>query len=163
MAFAGIAASVRADSCTGRRISIDGALPEDRETIALLFEILGWQVVFAGPYAARSHCAGLYRASHQGASHQGCSCQGSSCQGSSRTAKPADSDTGSPARALSGSPDGAALVRAGARLMVTRNGAILHVGTDDPQLARQLAANGLDRLVTPVSVAVLEQLCLFAS
>jgi hypothetical protein len=46
--LASIAASVRADAGEGRRISIDGLSPHDRETITLLFEILGWQVVTAG-------------------------------------------------------------------------------------------------------------------
>jgi hypothetical protein len=47
--LAAIAASVRADAGEGRRISIDGLSPHDRETITLLFEILGWQVESAGP------------------------------------------------------------------------------------------------------------------
>lgn len=54
MALAGIAASVRADACEGRRISIAGLSAVDAETIALLFEILGWQLVPAGQERHRS-------------------------------------------------------------------------------------------------------------
>lgn len=49
MALACIAASVRADAGAIRRISIDGLSPHDTELVTLLFQILGWQVVAAGP------------------------------------------------------------------------------------------------------------------
>ena len=108
MALAGIAASVRADACEQRRISIAGLSPVDTETISLLFEILGWRLVPAGPIACSARSA------------------------------------------------------SGARLSVTRQGAIIHVDTDDPDLAQQLATNGLDRLVPPLNIAALEQLSMFA-
>jgi hypothetical protein len=96
--LASIAASVRADACEGRRLSIDGLAPHDSETIALLFEILGWQVVSAG---------------------------------------------------LS-------------RLSMTGAGGIIHVDTDDPDLALRLALAGLDRLVSPLNLAALEHLAFLA-
>lgn len=108
MTLASIAASVRADAGEGRRISIDGLSPHDRETITLLFEILGWQVV----------AAGLSRLSLTGLS--------------------------------------------AARLSITGAGGIIHVTSDDPDLAPRLAATGLDRLVPPVNVAALEQLAVLA-
>lgn len=48
MALAWIAASVRADAGEFRRLSIDGLPPHEAELVALLFEILGWQVVASG-------------------------------------------------------------------------------------------------------------------
>jgi hypothetical protein len=97
--LASIAASVRADAGEGRRVCIDGLSPHDTETVGLLFEILGWQVVAAGL----------------------------------------------------------------ARLSMTLAGGIIHVASDDPDLAPRLAATGLDRLVPPVNLAALEQLAFLAA
>jgi hypothetical protein len=102
--LASIAASVRADAGEVRLLRIDGLLPHDSETITLLFEILGWQVL-----AVRDGCALM-----------------------------------------------------GERLSMIMAGGIIHVITDDPELAPRLAATGLDRLVPPVSLAALEQLSVLA-
>lgn len=108
MTLASIVASVRADAGEGRRVSIDGLAPHDSETIVLLFEILGWQVVTAGL----------------------------SCLLVLHPFNP--------------------------RLAITAVGGIIHVATDDPDLAPRLAVTGLDRLVSPVNLAALEHLAFLA-
>jgi hypothetical protein len=51
---------------------------------------------------------------------------------------------------------------AAARLTLRQAGTVIRVETDDPELRRQLARMGLDRLVPPVPLLALEQLLMFA-
>lgn len=57
---------------------------------------------------------------------------------------------------------GPGLQAAESRLAMQRVGNIITVACDDDDVRRTLAAAGLDRLVMPVSLPVLEQLMVFA-
>lgn len=110
------AASVRADVCTNRDITLSGVSPDEAEKICLLADILDWQ----------AHAKNI----------------GGDAEGE------AEGESGAPS--------------ASARLTLRQAGLVIRVETDDPELRRQLARMGLDRLVPPVPLLALEQLLMFA-
>ena len=132
------ATSVRADACTNHRISLSGLWPDEAEKICLLAEILGWQTSVAKPPGEGTGGAKAGVAFRAGA-------------------EPSGRLSRADLIAYLAAPDHPA------RLVLRQIGTVIRVEADDPGVRRQLARQGLDRLVAPVPLMALEQLLMFAS
>lgn len=167
------AASERADVCTSglhpnRLIGLSGMPPREAEIIGLMGSILGWHVVCEGAdIASDRQSSGRHAVSFSDSANAGAAFAPSIAEPAADTEGPAQQQASWPVAApfaiTAAYADRPAWADpAPPRLLLRFSAGLIQVEVNDAALAAQLARQGLDRLVLPLSLHALEELLAFA-
>lgn len=164
MDISGPAALVRVNARSRWCITLVGLPPDDTLHISLLAEILGWRVDLLS--SAEFHAAPAVAIADPEWLVSDLPADPGGSAGMRVAVHPVMLDDLGTAQAVLDRPAAPEVIRArppSGRLMLQMEGLVIRVTCDDCDVKRRLAAMGLDRLVTPVPLQVLEDLLAFAA